>query len=64
VLNIYSRILKLHNGAAINAGLVGWLGQPLHVAEERRVQRQDAPMDAKLHIFGLQDDATIAMPDV
>jgi hypothetical protein len=53
MLNIYSRVLKLDNGAAVDAGLIGRLGQLLHVAEKGRVQCEDTPMDAKLRVFCL-----------
>jgi hypothetical protein len=62
VLNIKSRVLKLNNRTAVNGRLVRRLREVLQVAEERRVLRKDAPVDARLRVFCLQDDASVFVP--
>jgi hypothetical protein len=62
VLNINRRVLKLNNGAAINGGMVKRLREVLQIAEERRVLSEDAPVNARLRVFCLQDDASVFVP--
>jgi hypothetical protein len=51
---------------AVDAELLRWiqLWQPMHIAEKDGMLGEYTPMDAKLCVLSLQNDASIIIPDL